>query len=111
MHVGLNDVLRVLLELFAFFSLGLWGFMAWPAPLWNVVFGLATPAFAVFLWALFRSPKAVVHLDPFGKALIEIVIMGSAALAWLMLGQPIIAIAFGAVATVSGVISGRKEFR
>lgn len=85
--------------------------MAWPTPLWNVVFGLVTPALAVFLWALFRSPRAVIPLDAFGKALIEIVIMGSAALTWLILGQPIIAIVFGVIATVSGVISGRKEFR
>ncbi len=49
--------------------------------------------------------------DPFGKALVEIVIMGSAALAWLMLGQPIIALVFGVLAVISGVIAGRKEFR
>jgi hypothetical protein len=108
LRLGINDVLRFVLELFAFISLGIWGFFAWPGPWLNIVLAVATPLFAILLWALFLSPRAVVALDAFGKALIEILIMGSAALAWLMLGQPIVAAAFGVVAAISGVIAGRK---
>jgi len=107
---GFNDVLRFVLELFTFFTFAWWGFVAWPFP-WNIAFGIATPLFAIVVWALFRSPRAVFHIDAFGKALVEIVVMGSAALAWLTLGQPIIAVVFGVLAVVSGVIAGRKEFR
>ncbi|QWT25178.1 YrdB family protein [Subtercola sp. PAMC28395] len=109
-RIGPNDILRLVLELFAFFSIGLWGFLAWPAPLLNWVFGIGAPLFAIVLWGLFRSPRAVFSLDPFGKALVEIVIMGSGALAWLVMGQWLVALVFGLVAVVSGVISGRKEF-
>jgi len=109
-RISFNDVLRFVLELFTFFTLGWWGFTAWPFP-WNIAFGIATPLFAIVVWGLFRSPRAVFHIDAFGKALVEIVVMGSAALAWLMLGQPIIAAVFGVVAVISGVISGRKEFQ
>jgi hypothetical protein len=108
-RLGFNDFLRFFLELFAFFSFAFWGFVAWPFP-WNVAFGIATPIFAIVVWALFRSPKAVIRLDAFGKGLIEIVVMGSAALTWLMLGQPYIALIFGIIAAISGVIAGRKEF-
>jgi hypothetical protein len=108
LKLRVNDVVRFVVELFAFFSFGFWGFVAWPLP-WNIAFGIATPLFAVLVWALFRSPKAVVRLDSFGKALIEIAIMGAAALVWLTLGQWIIALVFGVVATVSGVIQGRRE--
>ena len=104
-----NDVLRFLLELFAFFSLGFWGFVAWPFP-WNIVVGIAAPALAIVVWALFRSPKAVFPIDPFGRAVVEIVVMASAALAWWSLGQPIVAGVFAVLALVSGIISGRKEF-
>ena len=107
--IGPNDMLRFVLELFAFVSLGLWGFLAWPLPWPGVLFGVVTPVFAVVVWALFRSPKAVFRLDPFGKALIEIAIFGSAAIAWWDLGFPIVTVVFAIVATVSGVISGRKE--
>ncbi|GAA0998067.1 YrdB family protein [Subtercola frigoramans] len=109
-RIGPNDILRLLLELFAFFSIGLWGFLAWPPPVFNWVFGIGAPLFAIVLWGLFRSPRAVFSLDPFGKALVEIVIMGSGALAWLVMGQWLVALVFGLVAVVSGVISGRKEF-
>ena len=107
--LGANDVLRFLLELFAFVSLALWGFLAWPLPWPGILVGILAPAFAILAWALFRSPKAVFTLDPFGKAIVEIFVFGAAALAWWDLGQPIVAVVFAVVATVSGVISGRKE--
>ena len=107
--IGPNDVLRFALELFAIFSLGFWGFVAWPLP-WNIVVGILAPAIAIVLWALFRSPKAVLHVDPFVKALVEIVVFASAALAWWNLGQPIVAAVFAVIATVSGIVNGRKEF-
>ncbi|HEY2557841.1 MAG TPA: YrdB family protein [Diaminobutyricibacter sp.] len=107
--IGPNDILRFLLELFAVFSLGFWGFVAWPFP-WNIVVGILAPAIAIVLWALFRSPKAVIAIDPFGRAVVEIVVMASAALAWWSLGQPIVAGVFAVVATVSGIINGHKEF-
>ncbi|WP_022886020.1 YrdB family protein [Glaciibacter superstes] len=107
--IGPNDILRFVLELFAFVSLGLWGFLAWPLPWPGVLIGIGAPVLAILVWALFRSPKAVFRLDPFGKAIIEIFVFGAAALAWWDLGQPIVAVVFAVVATASGVISGRRE--
>jgi hypothetical protein len=107
--IGFNDILRFLLEIFAIISLGIWGFVAWPFG-WNIVIGIGAPVIAILLWALFRSPKAVLHIDPFGKAIVEIAVMATAAYAWWDLGQPIIAIVFAVVAAASGVINGRKEF-
>lgn len=106
--IGFNEVLRFFLELFAFVTFAIWGFVAWQFP-WNIVVGVAAPLFAILLWALFRSPKAVVRLDAFGKALIEIIVMMGAALAWWQLGQPIVAVAFALVATASGIVNGRRE--
>ncbi|TFC42765.1 DUF2568 domain-containing protein [Cryobacterium shii] len=106
-----NDILRFLLELFAFISLGIWGFAAWPLPWPGVVVGIVAPAFAILLWALFRSPKAVFKLDPFGKAVVEICVFGAAALAWWDLGLPLVGVIFAVVATLSGVLSGRAELR
>ena len=105
-----NDILRFLLEIFAVVTLGIWGFLAWPLPWPGALIGIGAPLLAILLWGLFRSPKAVFRIDPFGKAVVEILVMGSAALAWWQLGQPIVAAVFAIVATISGVISGRKEF-
>lgn len=110
-QVGANDILRFVLELFAFFSLGFWGFAAWPLPWPGLLVGIAAPAFALLLWALFRSPKAVFRLDPFGKAVVEIAVFGAAALVWWDLGLPLVGVIFAVVATVSGVLTGRSELR
>lgn len=109
LRIGPNDVLRFVLELFAIVSLAIWGFVAWPLP-WNIVVGIGAPVLAILLWALFRSPRAVLHVDAYVKALVEILVFGAAAFAWWDLGQPIVAIVFAVVATVSGIINGRREF-
>ena len=109
--VGPNDILRFLLELFAFFSLGLWGYLTWPFPWPGLLFMFGTPVFAIVAWGLFRSPKARFPLDSVGRGLVEIAIMGSAVLAWATLGYPLVALAFGIIALISGVINLRKEIK
>ena len=108
-RIGPNEVLRFLLELFAFVSLGVWGFLAFPLPWPGVLVGLGAPALAILLWALFVSPKAVFRVDPFGQALVEIAVFTAAAIGWWMLGQPIVAVVFAVVAAVSGILHGRKQ--
>lgn len=109
-RIGPNDLLRFLLEIFAIVSLGIFGFTAFPLPWPGILIGLGAPALAILLWALFRSPKAVFAVDPFVKALVEIAVFSSAAIAWWVMGQPVVAVVFAIVAAVSGIINGRKEF-
>jgi hypothetical protein len=98
-----------LLELFAIFSLGYWGYLAWPFPWPGVLFMIGAPLFAIVVWALFRSPKAVIPLDPVGRALVEIFVMGAAVATWFMLGYPIVGAVFGVVAIVSGIVNAKNE--
>jgi hypothetical protein len=107
-RIGVNDVLRLVLELFAFVSLGVWGFVSFAFPL-NVVVGLGAPILAILLWALFRSPRAVFSVDVYGKSLVELLVVAATTLAWLDLGQPVVGIVYALVAVVSGVVAGRRE--
>ena len=107
--LGINDVLRFALELFAILSLGFWGYLAWPFPWPGIAFMIGTPLFAIVVWALFRSPRAFIPVDIVGRGIVEIAVMGSAAIAWAMLGFPLVAIVFGVIALVSGIINLRKE--
>jgi len=102
-------VLRFALELFALFSLGFWGYLAWPFPWPGLLFLIGAPVFAAVVWALFRSPKAVFTLDAVGRSLVEIFVMGAAVAVWFMLSYPIVGIAFGILATINGVLTGRAE--
>ena len=109
LKVGPNDILRFFLELFAFVSLGIWGFLAFPLPWPGLLVGIGAPLLAILVWALFVSPKAVFRIDVFGKALVEIAVFSAAAIGWWMLGQPVVAIVFAVVAAVSGILNGRKQ--
>ena len=106
---GVLDLMRLLTELVAFGTLALWGFAAFAFPV-NIVAGIGAPLFAILLWALFLSPRAVIAVHPFVAALIELLIFVSATLAWWSLGQPWIGLAFGIVAVATGLVIGRRRF-
>ena len=107
-QIGIVEALRFLCEVFAIVTLGIWGFTTFPFWL-NIVVGIGAPVLAIVLWGLFRAPKAVFAVDQFVKALVEIVVMGTAAYAWADLHQWIIFGVFTVVALATGLIVGRRE--
>ncbi|GAA3896998.1 YrdB family protein [Microbacterium invictum] len=102
------DVLAFLCELFAFGTLAFWGFTAWPFP-WNIVAGIAAPVAAILLWALFVSPRAVIRVHPFVRALVELLVYAAATVAWWSAGYAWIGLAFGVIAVAVGLIAGRRR--
>ncbi|GAA3929776.1 YrdB family protein [Microbacterium soli] len=101
------DLIRVVVLLVALISLALWGFGSWSMP-WSIVIGIGTPVVTLLVWALFLSPRAVLHLHPFLRALVELLVYAAVTLAWWSLGQAWIGIAFAVVAVAAGVIAGRR---
>ncbi len=104
-----SDLLVFACELFAFFTFAFWGFAAWPFP-WNIVFGIGTPVVGILLWALFVSPRAVLQVHPFMRAIIELLVFAGATIAWWSMGQTWVGLVFAVVAIVGGVLSGRRRF-
>lgn len=102
------DILAFLCELFAFGTLAVWGFTAWPFP-WNIVIGIAAPVVALALWALFVSPRAVFLVHPFVRALVELLVYAAATIVWWSSGSPWIGLAFAVVAVTVGLVSGRRR--
>ncbi len=103
------DLLAFLCEIVAFGTLALWGFTMWPFP-WNIVMGLGAPLVAILVWALFVSPRAVLAVHPFVRALVELLVYASATVAWWSMGNAWIGSAFGVVAVAIGVVAGRRRF-
>jgi hypothetical protein len=103
-------IVRFLVELFAVFTFAWWGFTTWPFP-WNILAGVAAPAIAILLWGLFVSPRAVIRVHPFIRAVVELLVFAAATVAWWTMGQVWIGLAFAVVAVVSGVIVGRERLR
>lgn len=102
------DILAFVCELFAFATLAVWGFVAWPFP-WNIVVGIGAPVLAILLWALFVSPRAVFAVHPFVRAFVELLVYASATLAWWSSGQAWIGLGFAVVAVATGLIAGRRR--
>ncbi|MEV7618499.1 YrdB family protein [Microbacterium sp. NPDC089321] len=101
------DIVRVLVLLAALVTLALWGFGEWATP-WNIVVGIGAPLLTLLIWALFLSPRPVLRLHPFLRALVEVLIYVGVTLAWWSIGQAWAGIAFAVVAVASGVIAGRR---
>lgn len=101
-------IVAFLCELFAFGTLAVWGFTAWPFP-WNIAVGIAAPVLAILLWALFVSPRAVFAVHPFVRAFVELLVYASATIVWWTSGSPWTGLAFAVVAVTVGLISGRRR--
>ncbi|CAN5560412.1 YrdB family protein [soil metagenome] len=103
------DVLAFVCEIFAFVTLAIWGFAMWPFP-WNIVVGIGAPVVAILVWALFVSPRAVLAVHPFVRAVVELLVYVSATLAWWAMGLTWVGLVFGIVAVTAGVLAGRRRF-
>lgn len=101
------DIVRVIVLIAAIASLALWGFASWDLP-WNIVIGVGAPVVALLLWALFLSPRPVLRVHPFLRAVVELFIYVGVTIAWWSMGQALIGTAFALVAVVAGVLSGRR---
>ncbi|MET0298086.1 MAG: YrdB family protein [Microbacterium sp.] len=103
------DVLAFVCELFAFGTLAFWGFAFWPFP-WNIVFGIGAPVVAILVWALFVSPRAVLAVHPFVRAVVELLVYAAATIAWWSMGFLWVGLVFGVVAVTVGLFAGRRRF-
>lgn len=106
LHV--TDVLALVCELFALATLSIWGFAAWELP-WNIVAGIGAPVLAIVVWALFVSPRAMVRVHPFVRALVELLVYAAATIAWWSMGHAAIGIGFAVIAVTIGLITGRRR--
>lgn len=103
------DILAFVSELFAFVTLAIWGFSSWPLP-WNIVVGILAPVAAILVWALFVSPRAVLAVHPFIRAVIELLVYAAASMAWWSMGATWLGLGYGVAAVVIGVLAGRRRF-
>lgn len=102
------DIIRVVILLAALASLALWGFASWEWP-WNLIVGIGAPALVLLVWALFLSPRPVLHLHPFLRAAVELLLYVGVTIAWWSMDQAVIGSIFAVVAIASGVIAGRRS--
>ena len=98
---SLNLVFRFTLEIVVLVALFLWGTSVSGELIVQVVLGLGAPAVVIVVWGLFVAPRASRRLPDPQRLAIEIVVFGTAVLAFLAIEEPILAVLLAAAAALS----------
>lgn len=100
-----SQLLRSLCHLVIVVTVAVWAFTDWAMPWPGLLTGFGFTLLAILIWALFLSPRPVLHTDRFGHGLIELLFIGAGVGAMLALDLPWpVAVAFGVVAAVLGYV-------
>jgi hypothetical protein len=106
---GANLAVRFLVvELGALAATGYWGYETGTG-IMRVLLAIGAPALVVTAWALFVSPKRKYDLAKPTRLAIELVVLAAASGALWDAGRPRLAIAYAAVAAVSGTLNYLAE--
>jgi len=104
------QLFRALAHLLAVLIITFWALQVSPLPWPGLLAGLAAFVLTVLLWALFLSPKPVLHTDRFGESLIEVLLIAGAVAALLGLGAHwLVAVIYGLIAVVLGYLAGTSR--
>jgi exosortase/archaeosortase len=91
-------------ELAALAALAAWGWSASGSTPVRVLLAVGTPVAAAVLWGVFAAPHAPVHNAAL-TLLVKVAVFGAGVLALLATGHPRLAIALGAAALLSSLLS------
>lgn len=98
---SVNAAVRFLLELVAIGVLGYWGYSVGQSQLLKVGLGLGVPLVVIVGWGLLGSPAAPYRLTQPWRLVLEILILGGAAVALYLIDRPGVAGLFALVAAVN----------
>jgi exosortase/archaeosortase len=91
-------------ELAALAALAAWGWALGDATATRLLIALAAAGGAAVLWGLFAAPRAPVQVPALAVA-VKVLVFGAAVLALVDMGHPGLAVALGAAALLSSLLS------
>jgi hypothetical protein len=101
---GLNLLIRFLLELCMYAALGYWGFTTHSGWALKILFGIGLPVLIAVIWGIFMAPKSTRRLSGIPFTVMDIILLGSGALALYASGQTILAWMYAVVLLVSEIL-------
>lgn len=84
----LNLLVRFLLELCLLAAVGYWGFKTHSGWAMKIILGIGLPILIAVLWGLFIAPRATYPLRGTSYLLVELMLLGSGAIALFASGKP-----------------------
>lgn len=101
---AVNAAVRFLLELAALVAVGYWGYSLGQTQLVKLGVGIGLPVVVAAVWAAFGSPAAPYRLGQPWRVLLEVLILGGAAVTLYLLDRPVLAAGFAVVAAINTVV-------
>jgi hypothetical protein len=98
---ALNLLIRFLLELCMLVAVGYWGFKIHSGWVLKIIFGIGLPILIAVIWGLFIAPRATYPLRGISYLAVELILLGSGAVALFASGRPVL----GWVYTVTLVVN------
>src|SRR5215212_5393199 len=101
---GLNLLIRFLLELSMLAAVAYWGFKTNSGWAMKIILGIGLPIFIAVLWSLFIAPKARYPLSGIPRLVLELILLGSGAMALFASGRADLAWIYIAVLVINEVL-------
>ncbi|MGE5373686.1 MAG: YrdB family protein [Bacteroidota bacterium] len=103
---GINLGVRFLLELCMLASIGYWGFKTHPGWAMKILFGIVLPVLIAVIWGYFMAPRSAHRLSGIPFAVMDMILLGSGAVALYASGLVNLAWIYAVVLIVSEVLRG-----
>lgn len=100
----INLLVRFLIELCALAALGYWGFHNGNGTVLKIVFGIGAPLLAAIIWGAFVAPRASIQVPGWLHLLLEIVVIGSGAIALYFSKQPTLCYLYAGIYVINRIL-------
>jgi hypothetical protein len=101
---GINLGVRFLLELCMLAGVGYWGFKTHSGWAMKILFGIGLPILIAVLWGYFMAPRSAHRLSGVPFTIMDIILLGSGAVALYASGQTTLAWIYALVLVVSEIL-------
>jgi hypothetical protein len=101
---GINLGVRFLLELCMLAAVGYWGFKTHSSWAMKILFGIGLPILIAVIWGYFMAPKSTHRLSGVLFTVMDIILLGSGAVALYASGQVTLAWIYAVVLVASEIL-------
>jgi hypothetical protein len=101
---GINLAIRFLLELCMLAAVGYWGFKTHSSWTLKILFGIGLPILIAVIWGYFMAPRSTHRLSGIPFTVMDIILLGSGAVALYVSGQITLAWIYAVVLIMSEIL-------
>ena len=101
---GINLLVRFLLELCMLAAVGYWGFTTHSGWTMKILLGIGLPVLIAVIWGMFMAPRSTRRLSGIPFTVMDIILLGSGAVALYASGQGTLAWIYAVALVISEIL-------